>query len=243
MILVIDSAHDADRTHRVCRVQPENSSVRERDFDRVLTFIDAIVAIAITLLVLPLVDVAGEVGHHSVGQLLRDHANQFWAFLLSFAVIASLWLSQHRLLRPVLASSPALVRVLLVWTLTIVVLPFPTALVAEGDVGEERLTKLLYVGTMTVSSILLAVLAIVVARSQGIRDPYEPVPDAGHAFSMPVMFVVALVLMLVFPALSYWPLLLLALPGRVAVLGGLLPGRGHTSEAAAHDEETHHPRG
>ena len=57
---------------------------RERDFDRFLTFVDAIVAIAITLLVLPLVDVAGAYQGDSATQLLSDSSHQIWAFFLSF---------------------------------------------------------------------------------------------------------------------------------------------------------------
>lgn len=46
--------------------------LRARDLERVLTFVDAVVAIAMTLLVLPLVDVAGALtGGDSVTQLLR----------------------------------------------------------------------------------------------------------------------------------------------------------------------------
>jgi hypothetical protein len=43
---------------------------RERDLERFLTFVDAIVAIAITLLVLPLVEVGAEIGEGSVPELL-----------------------------------------------------------------------------------------------------------------------------------------------------------------------------
>ena len=40
---------------------PVQEPVRSRDLERFITFIDAIVAIAITLLVLPLVDLATEI--------------------------------------------------------------------------------------------------------------------------------------------------------------------------------------
>lgn len=186
---------------------------RERDFDRFLTFIDAIVAIAITLLVLPLVDLAGAYQGDSATDLIRDSSDQIWAFFLSFAVIANLWLTQHRLLHNVVASEPALLRLLLVWTLTIVVLPFPTALVA-GDTGEQPATKILYVGTMAVSAVLLALVCVVIRRSPDIRDSPE-LPDQSHAFVVVAAFVGALVVMLVLPGLGYWPLLLLALPDRL----------------------------
>ncbi len=110
---------------------------RARDFDRFLTFIDAIIAIAITLLVLPLVELVGDLGAGgSVRDLLDEHSAQIWAFFLSFVVIANLWLVQHRMLRNVVASNDTLTRLMLLWSLTVVVLPFPTALVAApGNAG------------------------------------------------------------------------------------------------------------
>jgi uncharacterized membrane protein len=195
---------------------------RERDFDRFLTFVDAIVAIAITLLVLPLVDVAGAYQGDSVTHLLSDSSNQIWAFFLSFVVIADLWLAQHRLLHNVVLSDPVLVRLMLVWTLTIVCLPFPTALVA-GSTGHEAVTKTLYVGTMSVSALVLALLCLVIGRRPQLRDSAET-PDQVRAFATFAAFVVALVVMLVFPGVSYWPLLLLMVPDRLV---RLWRGHGH----------------
>ncbi|MDI9914964.1 TMEM175 family protein [Rhodococcus sp. IEGM 1379] len=71
---------------------------RTRYFDRYVTFIDAIAAIAITLLVLPLVELTND-HDGTTAELLRDHTAQFYAFGLSFVVIFRFWWSQHRLLR------------------------------------------------------------------------------------------------------------------------------------------------
>ena len=80
---------------------------RDRNFDRLLTFVDAIVAIAITLLVLPLVELAPEVRDGgSVADLLREHADELGAFVLSFYVIARIWLSQHHAVATLLEGSP-----------------------------------------------------------------------------------------------------------------------------------------
>jgi uncharacterized membrane protein len=200
---------------------------RERDFDRFLTFVDAIVAIAITLLVLPLVDVAGAYQGDSVTQLLSDSNHQIWAFFLSFVVIADLWLTQHRLLHNVVVSDRVVLRLMLVWTLTIVCLPFPTALVA-GNTGHEGVTKTLYVGTMAVSSLVLALLSLVIGRHPELRDSAET-PDYVLAFATFAAFVLALVVMLVFPGVSYWPLLVLLLPDRLV---RLWRRRGHPRREA-----------
>jgi uncharacterized membrane protein len=200
---------------------------RERDFDRFLTFVDAIVAIAITLLVLPLVDAAGAYRGDSVTRLLSDSNSQIWAFFLSFVVIADLWLTQHRLFHNVVLSNSAIQRLMLLWTLTIVCLPFPTALVA-GNTGHEPVTKTLYVGTMAVSALVLALLCLVIGRHPELRDSAET-PDHVLAFATFAAFVVALVMMLVLPGVSYWPLLVLLVPDRLV---RLWRGRGHPRQEA-----------
>ena len=193
---------------------------RSRDFERFLTFIDAIVAIAVTLLVLPLVDLVNDLdAEGSVKQLLEDHKAPIGAFFLSFLVIAQMWLIQHRLLRNVIATNTALTRLLLLWSLTIVLLPFPTALVAgPHGAGEEAITKILYVGTMAIGSFVLGMVCVVITRHPELRDSPE-IPDPAAAFGTAVTMVVALAVMLAVPATSYWPLLLLGVSNRVTSVG------------------------
>ena len=80
---------------------------RERGLDRFLTFVDAVVAIAITLLVLPLAELAGEVGDGSVTDLLDEHRGELFAFFLSFFVIARLWFAQHHVVDGLVRQDPA----------------------------------------------------------------------------------------------------------------------------------------
>jgi uncharacterized membrane protein len=192
---------------------------RARDFERFLTFVDAIVAIAVTLLVLPLVDVVGELKNNgSVTDLLDDNRAVVGAFLLSFVVIANLWLNQHRMLRHVIAANELLTRLLMLWTLTIVFLPFPTALVAgPRGAGGQAVTQLLYVGTMTLSSFLLGLVCVVLSRHPELRESQES-PDALQAFATAAAFAIALAVMLLVPPISYWPLLLLLVSDRVVDL-------------------------
>jgi uncharacterized membrane protein len=181
---------------------------REPDVERLLTFVDAVVAIAITLLVLPLAEVGREVQDGDVAGLLRDHVDDVIGFVLSFVVIARLWLAQHRIVSCLVRQNAAVARLLLAWTFTIVVLPFPTALIATTS--HDTLARALYIGTMAVSSALLALIAHVVGRDRTLRDR-EAGPDPVHATANTLAFLVALVISVVFPATSYWPLLLLVL--------------------------------
>lgn len=181
---------------------------RERDLERLLTFIDAVVAIAITLLVLPLAEAGSEIQGRTVGELLRDHVDDLLGFFLSFTVIARLWLTQHTIVSSLIRQNGAVIRLLFCWCLTIVFLPFPTTLVTATS--NDGVAKLLYIGSMAVSSGLLALLGRVIARDRTLRDRDEG-PDTTITIAVTVTFLLALVISVVFPATSYWPLFLLML--------------------------------
>lgn len=197
---------------------------RQRDFDRFLTFVDAIVAIAITLLVLPLVELTADIDQFdTVADLLDEHQTQIWAFLLSFVVIARLWFVQHRTVRHVLRYHTRVAHLLMLWALTIVFLPFPTALVAAS--GSSALTKVLYIGSMIVSTAVLALVEAFLVRHPELtdgRDDADPVDGIANV----VLLVAALVVSIALPVTSYFPLLLLVLSGPAAGGWRRLRGRG-----------------
>jgi uncharacterized membrane protein len=181
---------------------------RRRDFDRLLTFVDAIVAIAITLLVLPLAELASDIGDQPVTHLLRTHQGQLWSFLLSFLVIARLWFAQHHSLRNVLIAPDRLGPLLMLWTAAIVFLPFPTALLA--DAGSQTVTKLLYIGTITLNAAVVAVMDLLVQRDPTVTGD-QALPDLASAVLNVILLAVALILALLLPGSSYYTLLLLTL--------------------------------
>ena len=187
---------------------------RERDLERFLTFIDAVVAIAITLLVLPLAEAGSEINQdETVAEVLREHVVDIFGFLLSFVVISRLWLAQHAIVGGLARQTPAVVNLLLAWTLTIVFLPFPTTLVAATDNG--GLVKVLYIGTMAVSSALLTWLSWLIARNRSLRDT-DTAPHTVEIAATTVTFLVALAVSLIFPASGFLPLLLLVLAEPIA---------------------------
>lgn len=193
----------------------EGPGERQRDFERFLTFLDAIVAIALTLLVLPLVEMAGGESEVSLDVLFHEHTEQIFNFFLSFLVIALLWFAQHNIVRTVIVQDRIVTRSLMAWALTVVVLPVPTALVAGSHEGDK--TEVLYIGTMAVSSLCLTVAAWRVASTPSIRDSGSP-PDATDSVTTFVIMVVSMVLSLAIPGAGYLPLLLLLLSGRVSAV-------------------------
>jgi uncharacterized membrane protein len=184
----------------------------ERGLDRLVTFLDAVVAIAITLLVLPLVDVLADAGgDDDLADVLAEDAAQFGAFVLSFLVIARLWLVHHRLVEQVAAYDRAFVLVNFGWLMTIVVLPFTTQVTAVY--GTDRAAVALYIGTMTVSSALLTALTLLVRSRPGLRRagiaPAHPAPALVTTGTLLVAFALGVLL----PAVNYFALFLLFATG------------------------------
>ena len=201
-----------------------------RGFDRFITFLDAVVAIAITLLVLPLAEVlAAEHLPAHAADVFTGNAARFGAFLLSFVVIARLWRGHHRLVERVGSYDTLFVLVNMGWVLTIVFLPFATQLAAAYPV-RERLAVGVYIGTITLSSIFLAVAAVLVWRRPALRREGITERDAfpRAAFLTTGLLVLAFILGTAIPAVNYYGLLLLLLTGPA---DRLLPRRSGSGPA------------
>ena len=183
----------------------------ERGLHRLMNFSDAVVAIAITLLILPLVDSASDIGRGGVASFLHHHDTQLLAFGLSFAVIWSFWWSQHQMLEHIVAYERTLVAGMFLWILSIVFLPFPTELLSSASQGGQGVHAL-YVGTMLVTSVgvLVQEWAIVANPELQAEDRRG---EAGIAESviLVVMMAVILVVVITLPAVGLWSLLLLLL--------------------------------
>lgn len=188
-----------------------------RGLDRLVFFTDAIAAIAITLLVLPLVDLVPELADHgaTVGDFFAEHRGQLLAFLISFAVIARLWYAHHQLFEHVAAYTPALVILTILWAFTIVLLPLPTSLTAELDPSPGTIG--FYIGTMAASSIVLTALTLLIRRNSRIEDPQNPVSPRSllGSVSNALAFLVAFVVAVAVSQIGYWALFVLFLTGPI----------------------------
>ena len=191
----------------------------ERSVDRFVVFIDAVVAIAITLLVLPLAGVPRTGGGdplHGLGAQLSLDSGPFVGFAVSFFVIGRSWWAHHQAFAPVRRWSPPLVRLSFLWLFTIVLLPAVTAFSFSYSPRRSPVPVLLYVGTMLVSSLLLTALSAIAHRDRAVA------PDGGDVASRnrligttatSIAFAVALVLGTLIPVLNFWALLTIPLTG------------------------------
>lgn len=184
----------------------------ERGFTRLVTFSDGVVAIAITLLILPLVTSASETDL-DLAAYLAANVFQLLVFVISFAVIGRFWFVHHQLYEHAIDYNGPLIWANLLWLATIVFLPFPTELLAAADTPNP-LAYGLYIGTMiaTSSSALLQQWILV-------SNPELQSPEARGSLrllpyiSVSVLLVAALLVAVLVPQIGLWSLVLLAVSG------------------------------
>ena len=194
----------------------------QRGFDRIVNLSDAVVAIAATLLILPLVDTASTIRSSDVGGLLVEHWNALFAFVLSFAVICRFWLVHHGMFNQLVGFTKPLLWVNFVWMLSIAFLPFPTELIAFYRI-DHPVASGLYVGTMLLTSAASTTQQWIAIRTPSIQAPeVRGTLSIAPGLSATTTLLVVLVIVIVLPDVGLWALLLLIPAGWI---GGHFAGR------------------
>ena len=176
----------------------------EKALDRLVAFSDAVVAIAITLVVLPLVDKAMDA--ESASAFFADNVTGMISAALSFVVIAAFWRANHVMFVHARGYTRLVGRLQTLWLATIVFLPVATALDLAGP-GTDRVGLGAYVGTMLVGGVILRVQAVALQRAR--LSDRAPAPPLRHWIGA-ILMAVALVLVLLFPQYgALWLLVLL----------------------------------
>ena len=107
------------------------NATRFRSTGRTEAFSDGVMAIAITLLILNVRVDTGYVTGHGLLRALGHEWPAYLAYLTAFITIAIMWLNHHALFDKVAHIDKPLAWTNLVLLLTVSVLPFPTAVVAD----------------------------------------------------------------------------------------------------------------
>jgi uncharacterized membrane protein len=186
----------------------------ERGVERLIFFTDAVVAIAITLLILPLVELvtpAGDSDHPDLPKFLADNHEQIFAFALSFVIIARLWMANHEILANTVRATPALMWLDVAWVFTIVVLPLPTEITAVFPTTELSVT--LYIGCGLASTLLLTGLSYYLYKNPRLEQKGKPTSavEVWGIGTTAAAFALALLLVLIYPPIGYWSMLALLL--------------------------------
>ncbi|MDF2442282.1 MAG: potassium channel family protein [Subtercola sp.] len=183
-----------------------------RGYDRLVNLSDAVIAIAVTLLILPLVDKAGDIGSTSPGDFLEANMGGLLLFGLSFVVIARFWLLHHQIYRVIDGYTLPLVWVNFAWLLSIVFLPFPTELLGQGNHVSTG-AGALYIGTMLVTSVTGLIQLVMISRRpemqlESVRGTLHLTPAVVATCAMAAAFALSF-------AVGLYSLLLLLLSGLV----------------------------
>lgn len=181
--------------------------------ERLQAFTDAVVAIALTLLILPLMESVGELADHdgTTSEWFAAEQYALLGFVLSFVLIAVFWVHHHKLFRCVKKVDSGLLWLTVAWMFTIVWMPVATSL--STQMRADWAQALVYIGTLFATSLML-LLARVYLRSHPdlhSMDPAETVAGIRAGAIVAGLFLAALVLALVIPGAGNLPLLLMLL--------------------------------
>ena len=195
------------------------SAVRFRT-ERFKAFVDAVVAIAMTLLILPLMESVSEAasGTLSTAEFFVEHSGQLLSFGLSFVLIATFWMGHHRQYRDVEWVTGPLLWINIAWMATIVWLPVPTAMI--GQMETDSLQPVVYIGTLILTQITTLAGWLYLLRHPDFTTTPVDVLRAGVIGDLAaiILFLIALAIAVFVPSLGYAGLLVLLLTGVVTTL-------------------------
>ena len=157
-----------------------------------MTLMDAIFGFALTLLVVTL-EVPPPAEWQSLHTLLSGGlGEQLIAFLISFLVIAGMWVLNHQVVSLFHALYAPTVRSCIYLVAMVIFVPFTTQAVSAPDPYKYPLPTAVF--AVNVAAIALATVALIlVGRARGLTD--KPLPQPGliaHSLTVAAIFVVSI---------------------------------------------------
>jgi uncharacterized membrane protein len=125
---------------------------------RLVSFSDAVFAIAITLLALQLrvPEIKDPKSAHELSRALGDLSGQFFTYGITFVLIGVYWLGHHRMFQHITGHNRRLAELNLLFLFTISFMPFPADLL--GRYPRNRTAVIVYASTLTVVTLMSVAL-------------------------------------------------------------------------------------
>ncbi|MFA7265234.1 MAG: TMEM175 family protein [Candidatus Nanopelagicales bacterium] len=146
-----------------------------QDSGRLIAFSDGVVAIAITLLILPLADITlpsdnSTEAENPLGYVWQENQSLITSFLISWFVILAFWLAHHRMFGDIERVNGNIIKYNVLWLFGIIILPFPMNLLDQvGPNSPSKTaasqTTTFYIATMLFISLMLALISREVRRN------------------------------------------------------------------------------
>jgi len=206
---------------------PAEKPVDAIDPGRTIAFSDGVVAIAITLLILPLTTIELPKSADStnpLGYVWQENGSLILSFLITWLVIITFWMTHNRLFRNFENINQTVVGWNIVWLFAVIVLPFPMNLLNQVEntdaiLNADRQVVAFYIGTMAVISVAMSMIFRQTAKHPELmteaarsREHAES-PVIGWTFS--VYLVLLTLFSLVAPNIALWGLMGLSVIPRV----------------------------
>ena len=190
----------------------------ERGADRLAFFSDAVCAIAITLVVLPLIDTARDVRGQSAASFFTANSAALFAAAISFVTISLFWRDHHRVFNRVSSWNSTIVSINLVWLAGVCFIPLATV-IEVGAAPDDALARAVYIGSILVTMVVARVEERLLIRMGGVEPWHVPSPLTLNLRWVPVaLLAVALVVSVTVPAIGLWSLLLAVLARPISAL-------------------------
>ena len=133
--------------------------MEEKETGRLEGFSDGVIAVAITLLVLGLQPPSHPYSDPDLLDWIRGQVPNYLAFVTSFITIGVMWMNHHRMFTHIKRIDDTLMVLNLLLLLCIVIVPFPTAMVALYlNARNPFIAALIFNGTYVMLAICFNVL-------------------------------------------------------------------------------------
>ncbi len=148
---------------------------------RLIAFSDGVVAIAITLMILPLADISLP----SDNDLAQSNPLEFvWqqngsiilSFLIGWFVILMFWLAHHEMFGEVERVNSNIIKWNVLWLFGIIILPFPLNLLDQVGMGASvqsaaQQATIFYIGALLFISLMLSLMSREIRRNPSLLTP------------------------------------------------------------------------
>ena len=148
-----------------------------RSYDRFISFSDGVVAVAATVLILPIVDIAAPKAGQNVGSVLINNVNGIYSYLVTFIVIVIFWRVHHKILDGTSAYDGRLMILNTAWLATIAFLPWPTAMLGQEG-GFARGVGTFYFGVLALSTLILLFMQLHIRRTPELWEDPNTAPTS-----------------------------------------------------------------
>jgi uncharacterized membrane protein len=200
---------------------------------RLMNFTDGIVAIAVTLLVLPLTDIAPPAAGESVWVVMSRNDRAIFSFLLSFAITLAFWRRHHRLFDGLRSFDQTLVALDGLWLMGVVFLQFPTNML--GHSGPQGGVISLYALTLAAIALLNIGIWVYLRTRPALLPPERLVSrdSIGWGAATAVWLIVVTIVGLTAPNAALWLMLGLLVLGLLEWLDRSRRARSTTTARSA----------